>query len=80
MGSGPRLTRPPRRPLRRVVFGYTNVDWEGITFCPCRDPGNYLMMETLDGRDRLVCWCGRSARIKFDSPQERVEFIAAHHG
>jgi hypothetical protein len=56
-----------------TVFGYRTVT--GIPLCSCRDPGDYVCMVTEGGVDTLRCWCGRSTEIKWDNPEERIEFI-----
>lgn len=62
-----------------VVFGYQHVT--GIPLCPCRDPGDYVMMEQ-PGDDPFVfvlrCWCGRTNRGTFDSMEERTNFLQAN--
>lgn len=64
-----------------VLFGYTHIDWPGFRPCPCADPGNYAMCESIDGEPlgfKLICWCSRSIRGVFDDETERAAFIAAH--
>lgn len=60
-----------------VLFGYRHVN--DVPLCPCRDPGNYMMMEQ-PGDDpldcRLRCWCGRTCRVTFDSLDEREKFVS----
>lgn len=60
----------------KTIFGYQYVT--GVPPCPCRDPGNYLMMEQ-PGDDPLEftfrCWCGRRISGTFDSAEERTEFL-----
>lgn len=62
-----------------IVFGYRHVT--GVPLCPCRDPGNYLMMEQ-PGDDPLDvvfgCWCGRTMQAQFDSHDERTEFLKSN--
>lgn len=62
-----------------VVFGYRHVS--GVPLCPCRDPGNYLMMEAVSPlKDRLRCWCGATIAVTWDSEEERAEFIQTNGG
>ena len=59
-----------------VVFGYRTV--HGVPLCPCGDPGNYLALESDEEGDLFRCWCGRTMRVTWDSPEERSEFIRSH--
>lgn len=65
-----------------VLFGYRPVSDPNIPPCPCGD-GNTMMAEQ-PGDDPLElvlrCWCGRTNRGRFDSLEEREEFIARHQG
>ncbi len=69
--------------MTEVLFGYTHVIDPGVPRCPCGDPGTYLCAEQ-PGDDPLEvvlrCWCGRKNAGRFDSLEERAEFIAKHGG
>lgn len=57
-----------------VEFGYTHVS---DTSCPyCGE--NYMAMESVDGTDKMKCWCGASCTVTFENPEERTSFIEAH--
>ncbi len=62
--------------MRKVLFSYRHVS--DVPFCPCNDPGNYMMAEE-SIYDPLVlvlrCWCGSTCHVKFDSMDERTEFL-----
>lgn len=64
--------------MSKVLFGYRHVNSDQVPLCPCRDPGNYLMLEQI-GDDplaiRFKCWCGRKNEGRFDSIEERNDFL-----
>jgi hypothetical protein len=64
-----------------ILFGYTHIAELKGRLCPCKDPGNYAMLEKREDGYYLICWCGRSSKVTFDCDQERDEFIARYkHG
>lgn len=64
--------------MTEYVFGYRHIKWPGFRDCPCKDPGNFAAFEVRDGVDTILCWCGRTAEPKWETPAERQEFIDAH--
>ncbi len=60
----------------RVLFSYRHVS--DVPLCPCGDPGNYMMAEEsiYDPLSFVLrCWCGSTCNAKFDSMEERTEFL-----
>lgn len=60
----------------KVLFGYQHVT--GIPYCPCGDPGNYMMAEQIGDNPlhvRFRCWCGSKNEGFFDDAAERAEFL-----
>ena len=64
------------KPGYRLVIGFR--DFQGVPTCPCKDSGNYLMLEQseTDPLDLLfTCWCGRSAKARMGSLEELNAFL-----
>lgn len=60
----------------KLVIGYRT--FHGVPLCPCKDPGNYLMLEqsTTDPLDLIFrCWCGRKAKARMESLKELNAFL-----
>lgn len=64
-----------------VAFGYRML--EGVPRCPCRNPGNYAMLE-LSTTDpllgRLRCWCGSTCGVTFDDQADLDSFLLKNGG
>lgn len=61
----------------KLVFGYQHVT--GVPYCPCADPGNYMLMEQSTSNPLVVrfrCWCGSTMNGSMDTPEELAEFLA----
>lgn len=53
------------------IFGYRQVTETSCGSCG----NNYMAMEQDDLGYRMLCWCGSTCRVEFDSDQERDAFI-----
>lgn len=60
----------------RVLFGYRHVT--GVPFCPCGDPGNYLLLEQRVDDPlsiRFTCWCGSKMTGTCDDQAELDDLL-----